>query len=63
MNDKNLISGICLIAGGGCLTLAALITVASLPSGLPGGMTFGYILMLLGAGGITAGGVFHMLKK
>ena len=56
----NLISGICFIAGNAlCLIGAIILMTADDPDALS---TAG-VLMMIGFGGNTAGGVFHMLKK
>ena len=55
----NLISGICFIAGNAlCLIVTILMTADD-----PDALSTAGVLMMIGFGGNTAGGVFHMLKK
>tara|TARA_Y100001954_G_C15606022_1_gene500440 strand:- start:350 stop:523 length:174 start_codon:yes stop_codon:yes gene_type:complete len=56
----NLISGICFIAAGALCLIASIIgmTAESMDA-----FKTAYVMQMIGFAAITAGGVFHMLKK
>ena len=56
----NLISGICFISAGALCLISSIIGMASDD---PDGYKTAFVIMMIGFAGLTAGGVFHMLKK
>ena len=56
----NLISGICFIAAGALCLIGAIIGMSA---GDPDAFKTAFVIMMIGYVAMTAGGVFHMLKK